>query len=190
MSDDTTEVEEVEETEEEAVVEEWTPPSKEDWEKLNASATLARTEAANRRKWLKEHGIDPRTGKKLASDPPATDNKELQAAVQRAEDSDARAKRSLTAAVRRELRANGVVSDMVDLALPRIKMADLDVDDDGDIDGLADQIDALKQKYPTLFTPKEEPAKKVSKSVAGTVRKETTSKQPSFADLLRQSAGL
>lgn len=194
MSEDTTidavETDDVETDAVETTEDVWTPPSKEDWEKLNASATLARTEAANRRKWLKEHGIDPRTGKKLAPDVSPAENPDIKAALQRAEESDQKALRSLTAAVRRELRVAGVVADMVDLALPRIKLADLDIDDDGDIDGLTEQLDSLRTKFPTLFAPKEESVKKVTKSAVGTARKETSSKQPSFADMLRQSAGL
>lgn len=194
-TEETTDVEETDEEEtEETEAEEWTPPSKEDWVKLNESAKLARTEAANRRKWLKENGIDPRSGKKLGAETAApvtakADDKALREASKRAEESDARATRALAAAVKRELKAQGVVADMVDLALPRIKLDDLDLDDDGDIDGLEDQIEALKAKHPTLFAPKEEPVKR-TKSAGGTVRQDKASKQPSFADALRQSAGL
>lgn len=194
MSDDTkeTEVEETEadETENDVVETEetdaWTPPSKEDWEKLTASAKTARQEAASRRKWLKEHGIDPHSGKKLTSDKDDEAKDEVAAKLAAA---DAKARKALTSAVRASILAAGADKEVADLLIGKIKFDELDVDDDGSVEGLDDQLDDLKEKYARLFE-REEPAPKRTKAVGGTVRKENAKTEKTYTQLLKEAAGM
>lgn len=63
---------------EEGGEDEYTPPTKEQWDRAQAALKKANGESAARRKWLEEHGISPRTGKPYDSgdddeqDDPAT----------------------------------------------------------------------------------------------------------------------
>lgn len=195
MSDDTkkseeTGVDETEETDEtevdetEAKEDDWKPPSREDWEKQQASAKAARKEAADRRKWLKEHGIDPHTGKKAKSDTESAKDDEATAKVAAGE---AKARRALTAAVRVALVGAGADRESADLLIGKVKFDDLDVEDDGTIDGLDDQLDELKTRYARLFE-KDEPAPKRTKSVGGTVRKENVKAEKTYTQLLMEQA--
>ena len=45
---------------------EWTPPSKEEFEKLLAAKAKADSEAAARKRFLRENGLDPKTGKPIS----------------------------------------------------------------------------------------------------------------------------
>lgn len=190
MSDDSTEVEETEETDETEEVEEteetdaWKPPSKEDWEKLNASAKTARQEAASRRKWLKEHGIDPHSGKKIAPDKEDDAKSEVAAKLAAA---DAKARKALTSAVRASILAAGADKEVADLLIGKIKFDDLDIDDDGSVEGLDDQLDELKEKYARLFDREEPPAKR-TKAVGGTGRKENAKAEKTYTQLLKGAA--
>lgn len=190
MSDDTEKTDDVVDedatTTEEDVVDEWKPPTKEEWEKAQASAKTARTEAANRRKWLKEHGIDPHSGKKIKSEVDAEKEDETASKVAAIE---AKARRSLAAAVRGALIGSGANRDAADLLIGKIKFDDLDVDDDGSIEGLDDQLDSLKERYARLFEA-DEPVVKRTKTIGGTVRKENVKKEKSFSELLKEAAGL
>lgn len=48
--------------------EEYAPPTKAEYAKMQAALKKANGEAAQRRKWLDEHGIDPRSGRRYDSD--------------------------------------------------------------------------------------------------------------------------
>lgn len=44
---------------------EWTPPSREDWQKVLDAKKKADSEAAQRKRWLRDNGFDPKTGQKI-----------------------------------------------------------------------------------------------------------------------------
>jgi len=44
----------------------WEPPTKEDWQKLMADKRKADSEAAQRKRWMRDNGLDPKTGKPVA----------------------------------------------------------------------------------------------------------------------------
>lgn len=44
---------------------EWTPPSREDWQKVLDAKKKADSEAAQRKRWLRDNGFDPKTGQKV-----------------------------------------------------------------------------------------------------------------------------
>jgi hypothetical protein len=56
-------------TEDDTTTDEWVPPTKEEWEDLVARKNRADSEAASRKRWLRDLGYDPKTGQKLASAP-------------------------------------------------------------------------------------------------------------------------
>ena len=76
-------------------------------------------------------------------------------------ESDARIRRT---AARAELKAAGIPADQVGKLVGMLDLDSLDVDDDGEIDGLDEAIEELKTSWPQLFTA---PRRKRA-SVAGT----------------------
>lgn len=63
------------------------------------------------------------------------------------------------------LLAAGVPADKVKRAVGLLDLSDLDVDDDGEVDGLEDAVDALKDEWPELFA--KPGARRKRESVAG-----------------------
>jgi hypothetical protein len=157
---------------------EWTPPSREDYEKLQASHSRAQREAAERRRLLREHGIDPRTGKKAdgGSDPEPNDPAPAPAAAPQVD--KATIKRAVESAVEKavaqtELRfrpalekhavkaaldAAGVDPAYRGLISRSLDLTELDFDDEGNAVGLDDQLAALKVEYPQVFKKTAAPA--------------------------------
>jgi hypothetical protein len=56
--------------------EDWTPPSREDWQKVLDAKKKADSEAAQRKRWLRENGFDPKTGKPIEKPKVALDDDE------------------------------------------------------------------------------------------------------------------
>jgi hypothetical protein len=73
---------------------------------------------------------------------------------------DDRVKRSEAKAA---LIGEGVSSDRAAYAVGLLKLDDLDLDDDGNVEGIEDAIDDLRDKFPELFTPR----RRRRESVAG-----------------------
>ena len=128
--------------------EEWTPPTKAEYTKLQRQAKRAASDL-----------------EKLKKSPKAEVNEDdVDKAKQavRDEESAKYKARIVKSEAKGKLLAAGAEGDVTRL----IKMIDLDdveVDDDGEIDGLDDQIDELKEGFPQLFatggkkTPKADP---------------------------------
>lgn len=150
----------------------WTPPTREEWEQHQASLKRASAEAANRRKWLKANGIDPKTGQKLEPDPgpaPAAPKPQDPNAPAAPGLSEADVKRVIDKAVtetqlrgRRQMRTftvgfNSALSDAgwngqrLGHLMKLIDLDDVDIDDDGEITGLTEQIEGLKADWPEFF---------------------------------------
>jgi len=143
----------------------WTPPTQEEWTKLQASLQTASGEAAERRKFLKAAGIDHRTGKPLVeptpapsvTDPPGGDPEaqlasKVAAATKPVEDRALRAER---AALASGLREAGVDPSLLALILPQVSPDDYEIKDDGSVEGLPTIVDKLKAAYPAAFTTKK-----------------------------------
>lgn len=81
-------------------------------------------------------------------------------------ESDNRVKR---ASVRSELRAAGIPTESAGRLVGLVKLDDLDVDDDGNVDGLDDVLDELRADFPQLFGKSEDdgPKRTTRRSVAG-----------------------
>lgn len=157
---------------------EWTPPSRETWEKTLAAKQKADSEAAARKRFLRDAGFDPKTGEKVEKpsvkleDDDSTDTKEpagdgkgfdrdkfesqfqrqLDREVTKAERTGRTSAYSLIHEVPSALEEAGWNGKN----LPRmIKLLDLDaleIDQDGiDADQLKAHVDDLKKDFPEFF---------------------------------------
>jgi alkylhydroperoxidase/carboxymuconolactone decarboxylase family protein YurZ len=134
---------------------EWTPPTREEFEELLAKKQRADSEAASRKRWLRDNGIDPKTGKKTAvvSDEDSEDGEPAHA-VERAKAKAEQAARNNAKALISEVPSALFAADLNPQHLNRaLKLLDLDslhVDEDG-VDGLREQIAELKEDFPEFF---------------------------------------
>lgn len=155
---------------------EWTPPSRETWEKTLAAKQKADSEAAARKRFLRDAGFDPKTGEKVEKpsvkleDDDSTDDKEPAAKGFDREKFEAQFQRQLDREVTKAERTgrssaysliHEVPSALEDAGwngknLPRmIKLLDLDaleIDQDGiDADQLNAHVAELKKDFPEFF---------------------------------------
>jgi hypothetical protein len=151
----------------------WTPPTREEWEAQQASLKRASAEAANRRKWLKAHGIDPKTGEKLDPDPdpvpdPAAPKPQdpagapqglseaevkrlMDRAVAETQLKGVRQMRAFAVGFNEELAKAGWNGTRLGHLMKLLDLDGIDIDDDGEITGLAEQIEELKAEWPEFF---------------------------------------
>jgi hypothetical protein len=149
----------------------WTPPTREEWEAHQEKLRRASGEAAARRKFLKQHGIDPKTGERAGAEP--ADDPEPEPAAQGAgqqpqglsqADVDKRVSRAVAEAKiegmrgAKKLATNflGALSDAgwngsrLDLIMP---LSDLDGADADDPEDLAERVENVKKLFPEGFAP-------------------------------------
>ncbi|MEU5197284.1 phage scaffolding protein [Streptomyces scabiei] len=166
-------------------VEEWAPPTKEQWEALVAKENKASAEAASRKRWLRDAGINPKTGEKTSTetDVSATteDSRESRANLKQSEQTGLKK----GVAIYAELVSAGVNPKRVDAVLKFLDVDEVTFDDDG-IEGLEEQITALKEDYPEFF--KRERMKTSDASVVGAGNKTVspTSANQTWEDLVRE----
>lgn len=148
----------------------WAPPTREEYEQLLAAKKKADGEAAARRKYLRQHGIDPKTGEKLQPDepeepaapaakegeqPPGLSAAELRRQVDRAaaeaELRGMRKTKALVTGLNSALAEAGWNGQRLNSLMKLIDLDDVDVDDDGEISGLSEQIDGIKAEWPEFF---------------------------------------
>lgn len=189
---DTSSVSKEESTEEE----EWTPPTREDYEKLKAEKSKADSEAAARKRYLRDAGFDPKTGKPIVKESvdlgleDEDDEVVTETTPEKKADGFSRekAEKAFQRTLERETAKTEqrVRSQVVPLisAVPEalsdagwngknlsrmLKLLDLDsveVDSDGDIEGLTDQVEELKKDFPEFF--KRSRMREAAKDVADT----------------------
>lgn len=158
----------------------WVPPTKEIWEKTVAAKQKADSEAAARKRYLRDAGLDPKTGKPIEKPKLDIDLEDDGDVVQQEETpkkdtGPSREKleklfeRNLEREVAKtEQRVRSQVVPLIS-AVPTaldeagwngknlsrmLKLLDLDaiqVDSDGDIEGLYEQVDELKKDFPEFF---------------------------------------
>jgi hypothetical protein len=124
----------------------WTPPTEDEWKRTQAALARANGEAKNRREELqalRKQGED-------------ADGKAAREAAEAAE------KRFKPVAVRSAARAafleaglQGVTPERVAKLVRMLDLDALDIDDAGDVTGLAEQVASVKADYPELFKPVE-----------------------------------
>jgi hypothetical protein len=139
-----TEVEDLEKTEtdqgaddQDDDADEWTPPSKEDWEKVRNTAAARKADMAKLRKELGE--LKAKLGK-------GEQDEERQAEIAEAE-REMKVKRLAGVAA---LTSEGLTKQQAKVAVRLLNLDDVEVDDDGDGD-FEDAIAELKEVFPQLF---------------------------------------
>lgn len=184
---------------------EWKPPTREEYEELLAAKAKADGEAATRRKYLKQHGINPRTGERTAPTPAPSDDEpeEQTAAARQGEEprgqSPAEVKRAVEKA-QAEGRIEGMrgakklVSNFnsalseagwngrrLELIMPLVDFDDVDPDDPDD---LKERVERAKKLYPEGFkrgtgggTPAPKTAGDTGQSGTGGARVDTAPKE-------------
>lgn len=124
---------------------------------VRASIKTANDSSGRRRKKIRElerelvEARTPKAKKKApADDDDAVDVDELRTTAKR-EGESAGILRAKKAEAKLELVAAGISRDRVADAVGLLKLEDLDLDDEG-LDGIDEEIDRLKRKWPELFT--------------------------------------
>lgn len=122
--------------------EEWTPPTKEEWDKAQRTAEVRKRERDEAKREAAKAREEAAKGK------PADDTDAKVAAAQAASDTRARRAAGITALVEA-----GMSKAQAKDALTLIKLDKLTVDQDGDVDDddLSDAVKGLKDKFPGLF---------------------------------------
>lgn len=144
----------------------WTPPTREEWEKAQDDKRRSDSEAAARKRYLRKHGIDPKTGEKVGAasdDDDAQDDKGQKDVTSKADIKRATDRAVAQAEARADQRMRGVVVGLYEelnkagwngRGLGRIvrllDFDDIEIDEDG-ILGLDGQITELKSDFPEMF---------------------------------------
>lgn len=154
----------------------WQPPTQEEYEATLAKLRTASGEAAARRKYLRAHGIDPKTGQKTDLDEPDAEpdpapkgdqphgpspaevKRQIEKAAAEAELRGLRKTRALVTGVNSALAEAGWNGSRLNSLMKLIDLDEVEVDDDGEIVGLSEQIDAIKGEWPEFFKRTRNPA--------------------------------
>lgn len=143
----------------------WTPPTRDEYEQLIASKRKADGEAAARRKYLKAHGIDPKTGEKLQADEPdesepaakdpqqqglsqADMKRQVDRAVAEARIEGMRGAKKLVGSFNKALADAGWNGQRLELIMPLVDFEEIDLDDEED---LRERIENVKKVFPEGF---------------------------------------
>ena len=164
--------------------EEFTPPTKEEWTKLQAASKKAAAEAKARREMLRSNNIDLRTGKPKGK--PADEKEDDKPKDDGPSEREAKL---FTRAVTSALKDAGVKPSGAKLLSREFDIEEIDLDDD---DAISERIDELKEEYPDLFTEEddEDEAPRTAKSDLGKGRKRLESKKLNGTQQLLKNAGL
>lgn len=184
----------------EEVEDDYVPPTKEEFQKILAAKQKADSEAAARKRFLREAGLDPKTGKPIPKrevkfdfededDEGEEDTADKKAEVKPSSKFDAKAamreaqrqleREVLDVETRERERALVLVSAVPEAlsdaelnpkylkrALKHLDLNSVEVDSDGEIEGLQEQIASLKDDFPEFF--KRTRMKDAAKEVADT----------------------
>lgn len=151
----------------------WTPPSKEEVDKLHKALAKANQEAKQRREQLQA----------LQRQSEGDSEKAVREAQEAAE------KRLKPVAVRAAAKAalleagyQNPTSERLTRAIRQLDLDALEIDDDGEVSGLADQVKAFKDDYPELFGTQEQ--RQRTPRVAASDRPATNGKTETLGDLV------
>jgi minor structural protein GP20 len=119
----------------------WIPPSKEDWDKTQKALAKANAEAKQRREQFQaaQRQTEDDTGKAVREAQEAAEKKLKPVAV-----------RAAAKAAFLEAGLQGG-SDRVAKMVKLLDLEALEIDDDGEVTGLTEQVAAVKTDYPELF---------------------------------------
>jgi hypothetical protein len=151
-------------------------PTAEDWAKLEAAMLNERTLRKKREGQIAEM----RKERKAAE---VTGDTEEADKIRKAEDAAAArykpvAVRAAAKAALLEANFQNPTEERVKKLIRRLDLEEIDVDDDGDITGLQDQIDQLVDDFPELFTAPATPAPAESPALKKTPRVSMSNKPP------------
>jgi hypothetical protein len=161
--------------------EEYKPPTKEEWAKTQSALKKANTEA-------KRFRTELRTAREKAKDTAGVDPDKAAAKV------EAKWKpRVVRSEARAQLAAAGAKSAALTRLARMIDLDDVEVDDDGEVTGLEELIDEMKEDLPELFKDDDdEPAPKrrrLGKTDAGSKSSSNNGTKPKTASE-RQAAAI
>ena len=122
----------------------WTPPTKDEWDRAQAALIKASSEAKDRKEELR------RLRAASEDDASKTAREQAEAAEKRFKPV---AVRSAAKAAFLEAGLQGGTPERIARVVRMLDLDALDIDDDGDVTGLAEQVAAIKKDYPELFTP-------------------------------------
>jgi hypothetical protein len=124
----------------------WTPPSREEVDKLHKALAKANAEAKQRREQLQaaQRQTEDDTGKAVREAQEAAEKRLKPVAV-----------RAAAKAAFLEAGLQGG-SDRVTKMAKLLDLDALEIDDDGEVTGLAEQVAAVKEDYPELFTAEKQ----------------------------------
>jgi hypothetical protein len=138
----------------------WKPPTKDEWQKVQDALSNSNAEAKRYRLRLREQRREQREAQQQAAKSGTSDDEAAARAAQDAADAAERKYKpvAVRSAARAALLAAGLNdgSDSVMRKLLKlVDMDDVDLDEDGDVVGLDDQIDDIKDTFPRLFEKTE-----------------------------------
>jgi len=184
--------------------EEWTPPTKEEWEKTRKALADANGEAKTYRLKLRETRQAARA-KAEEKQPGATDKVDKKEVAEAVAEAVAAAEKKLKPGLVRSTAVAGLIKLGLDPETPDPKLTkllktldldDIDVEDDGTIQGLDDQLAEIKDDFPELFErkpaaddkPRRKPAPRIlpaGRKPAGETKKAMTSGERHAARLTK-----
>lgn len=184
VRDDSAEVDTIDSEE---TVDDWTPPTREEYEDLLAKKKRADSEAASRKRWLRDNGFDPKTGEKLGKTTDEKSDDETDASVKvLREKAIAFKTKTLVTEIPFALTEAGIPTDKHRRAMAFLDMTVVDVDSDGELDGLAEQIESLRVDFPEFFKRTRMKDVASAKTVgAGNKTTESTKTERSWEDQVR-----
>lgn len=134
---------------------EWKPPSKDEWAKMQRALAKANTEAKTRRDQLTQLRTtsEDDAGKAAREQAEAAEKKFKPVAV-----------RSAAKSAFLEAGLQNATADRVAKLVRMLSLDDIVIDDDGDVSGLDEQVAAIKADCPELFTPTEKRVPRINTS--------------------------
>jgi hypothetical protein len=124
---------------------EYTPPTHDEWKRTQSALKKANDQA---RKW-RQKARELEKGKEGAGEEAGREAADKYRPI------------LVKKAAQAALLSAGVESAKVARALKLIDLAELDVDDEGEVDGLDAEVDSLKDEWPELFEAKQEKRQRV-----------------------------
>lgn len=171
------------------VQDEWTPPTREEYEKLVADKRKATTEAVKRKNLLRENGIDLSTGKRAGVETDEDDGDKIskadfETAVKQAAANASKRERHLALELNASLAEAGWNGSGSISKIHRLLDLDSVIVDEEGVSGLEEQIAELKRDFPMFFkrTRSSEP----SAEAAGMSKKQSEPVKKDWADALSE----
>lgn len=147
QDEDTTE-EEVTETSDDK----WTPPSKEEWEKVLKAKDRYKSESQKRRERLEELGQKGGSNSGNGDDKNVSEEAVTRARLEGENGAAAKYRAIIGKQAAKAAFLEAGLKGKPDGLLKLVDFDELDFDDDGEVTGLEEQVRQLKSDYPELFT--------------------------------------